>query len=183
MLVTELKNGTIFKDNGFPFTVVKYEHVKSARGGATVRIKARNIITSQVLEKSWGSNERIEDADVTRKSAQYLYRDNGYVFMDPETFEQFSINAELLGDSVKFLKEGEKVFVQYFEDRPISVDLPITLIFEITYTEPGFKGNTVSNVLKEATLDNGTVVKVPTFIKIGDKVKIDSRTGEYVSKA
>ena len=129
------------------------------------------------------ANERIEDADVTRKSAQYLYRDNGYVFMDPETFEQFSINAELLGDSVKFLKEGEKVFVQYFEGKPISVDLPITLTFEITYTEPGFKGNTVSNVLKEATLDNGTVVKVPTFIKIGDKVKIDSRSGEYVSKA
>ena len=94
MLVTELKNGTIFKDNGFPFTVVKYEHVKSARGGATVRIKARNIITSQVLEKSWGSNERVEDADVMRKNAQYLYRDTGYVFMDPETFEEFTINAE-----------------------------------------------------------------------------------------
>jgi len=112
-----------------------------------------------------------------------LYKDSGYVFMDPETFEQFSINADLMGESVKFLKEGEKVIVQYFEGNPISVDLPISLIFEVTYTEPGFKGNTVSNVLKEATLDNGTVIKVPTFIKIGDKVKIDSRTGGYLAKA
>ncbi|HLB52002.1 elongation factor P [candidate division WWE3 bacterium RIFCSPHIGHO2_12_FULL_38_15] len=183
MLVTDLKNGTIFKENDFPFTVVKYEHVKTARGGATVRVKARNLITSQVLEKSWGSNERVEDADVMRKNAQYLYKDSGYVFMDPETFEQFSINADLMGESVKFLKEGEKVIVQYFEGNPISVDLPISLIFEVTYTEPGFKGNTVSNVLKEATLDNGTVIKVPTFIKIGDKVKIDSRTGGYLAKA
>ena len=106
MLVTDLKNGTIFKENDFPFTVVKYEHVKTARGGATVRVKARNLITSQVLEKSWGSNERVEDADVMRKNAQYLYKDSGYVFMDPETFEQFSINADLMGESVKFLKEG-----------------------------------------------------------------------------
>lgn len=183
MLASDLKTGVIFKDTGAPFLVMRYEHIKTARGGATVRVKGRNLITGQVLEKSWGSSDKVEDADVTRRNAQYLYKDNGYVFMDPDTYEQTTFPEDLLGDSAKFLVEGEKVQVVYFEDRAISIDLPITMIFEIAYTEPGFKGNTVSNVYKDATLTNGAVVKVPTFIKIGDVVKIDTRSSEYISKA
>ena len=183
MLATELKTGRIFKDNKQPFLVVRYEHIKSARGGANVKVKAKNLLTGAVLEKSYLASARVGDADIIRKNAQYLYKDTGYVFMDPDTYEQFTIGEDILGEGARFLVEGENVIVMYFEGRPVSVDLPVSSVFEINYTEPGFKGNTVSNVLKEATLNNGTVVRVPTFIKIGDKVKIDTRTGEYISKA
>ena len=152
MVVTDLKNGTIFKDNGQPFVVVKYQHVKISRGSAQVKVRAKNIITGQVLDKSWQSTAHVEDAFVENKNAQYLYRDSGYVFMDPVNFNQFTIPEDVVGESAKFLKEGEKVLVKYFEGTPVSIDLPITMIFEIKYTEPGFKGNTVTNVYKDAQL-------------------------------
>lgn len=181
---TDLKTGKIFQENNQPWHVVKYSHIKTARGGATIKVKAKNLITGQVIEKSYGTSESIEDANVYRKSAQYLYaNNNNYVFMDPETFEQFEINEEKIGYPAKFLLEGINVQIVYFEDNPIAVDLPISVDFEVTYTEPGFKGNTVTNVSKDATLENGTEVKVPAFIKIGDRVKIDTRDGSYLSKA
>ena len=183
MVVTDLKNGTIFKDGGQPFVVLKYQHIKVSRGSAQVKVKAKNLISSQVLEKSWQSTAHVEDAYVETRNSQYLYKDSGYVFMDPDNYNQFVIVEDLVGESAKFLKEGEKVMIKYFENNPISVDLPITMVFEIKYTEPGFKGNPVTNVYKDAQIDNGSVVKVPTFIKIGDKIKVDTRSGEYVSKA
>jgi elongation factor P len=184
MLATDLKTGRIFKDNDQPFLVVRYEHIKSARGGATIKVKAKNLLSGSVLEKSYLNSSRVEEADVLRKNAQYLYKDEGsYVFMDPDTYDQMNFSPEVVGEAVRFLMEGEVCQVLYFEGRPVTVDLPNNLVFEVTYTEPGFKGNTVSNVLKEATLNNGAVVRVPTFIKIGDKVRIDTRTGDYVSKA
>lgn len=183
MIVTDLKNGIIFKENGHPFVVVKYQHVKISRGSAQVRIKMKDLITGQVLEKSWQSTAHVEDTYVETKNVQYLYKDSGYVFMDPDTYDQFTISEDIIGDSAAFLKEGEKVMVKYFEGTPIIVDLPITMVFEIKYTEPGFKGNTVTNVYKDAEIENGTKVKVPTFIKIWDKIKVDTRSGEYVSKA
>lgn len=184
MIATDLKTGTIFKENGHPFLVIKYEHIKSARGGANVKVRARNLLTNQVLEKSYLASAKMEGADVLRKNAQYLYKENeSYVFMDPDTYEQINISRDLVGEAAQFLKEGENVQVMYFEGRPVSVETQITMVFEVTYTEPGFKGNTVSNVYKDAILDNGASVKVPTFVKIGDKVKIDTRSGTYVSKA
>jgi elongation factor P len=183
MLATDLKTGKIYKEDDTPYLVLKYTHTKVARGGATVKVKARNLLTGSVYEKGYKAADRVENADVIRKNAQYLYFENGYVFMDPETFEQFSVSKETVGESAKFLVEGEKVQVQYFDGKPISVELPNTMDFNVTYTEPGFKGNTVSNVYKEATLDNGANVKVPSFVKIGDRVKINTRTEEYVSKA
>jgi len=183
MIATDLKTGRIYQENGQPLKVLKYEHIKVSRGSANVKVRVKNLVTGQVLEKGYISTARVEDADVQTKNAQYLYNDGSYVFMDPVTFEQFSISEDVLGDSSKFLIEGEKVVVQYFEGRPISVELPASLVFKVVYTEPGYKGNTVTNVLKEAKLDNGAVVKVPIFIKIGDKVKIDTRSGEYISKA
>ena len=147
MIVTDLKNGTIFKENGHPFVVVKYQHVKVSRGSAQVRIKMKDLITGQVLEKSWQSTAHVEDTYVETKNAQYLYRDGDtYNFMDPDTYEQFNISEDTIGFSAQFLKDGEKVQILYFEDRPVSVDLPVTVTFKVTYTEPGFKGHTVSNV-------------------------------------
>lgn len=183
MVVTDLKNGIIFQDNGQPFIVLKYQHIKMSRGSAQVKVRAKNIITGQVLDKSWQSGASVEDASVEHKNAQYLYQDNGFIFMDPTTYNQFTIPSDVIGDSAKFLKEGEIVQVNYFEDQPFSVNLPISMVFQIKYTEPGFKGNTVTNVYKDAELDNGTKVKVPMFVKIGDKIKVDTRTGEYLSKA
>ncbi len=184
MLASDLKTGTIFKEDNKPYVVLKYTHVKVARGGATVRVKAKDILNGGVREISYVSSSRVEDADVVRKNAQYIYKDDlGYAFMDPDTYEQFTLSEDSIEESVKFLTEGIKVQVLYFEGNPVSIELPITLDFVVSYTEPGFKGNTVSNVYKDATLDNGAVVKVPSFIKPGDKVKIDTRTGEYVSKA
>lgn len=183
MIATDLKTGTIFKEGDTPFLVVKYTHTKVARGGATVKVKAKDLLSGNVYEKGYNASEKVEDADVFRKNAQYIYEEsNGYVFMDPDTYEQFTITSDGVGDNSKFLNEGQTVQVMYFEGRPISIELPITMVFEVKYTEPGFKGNTVSNVMKDATLDNGAEVKVPSFIKIGDKVKIDTRSGEYVSK-
>lgn len=183
MLATELKTGTIFKEDNYPFLVVKYEHTKTARGGATVKVKAKNLVTGQVLEKRYQAKNTVEEADVHRKNVQYLYHDNLYYFMDPETYEQFTIEEDILGDSTDFLQEGENVQVMFFEGKPVIVDLPLTMVFEIAETEPGFKGNTVSNVMKDAKLANGTVIKVPTHIKAGDKVKYNTQSREYVSKA
>lgn len=183
MLANELKTGTIFKEDNAPYLVMRYEHIKSARGGANVKVKARNLKTGQVLEKSYLASAKVEDADIVRKNAQYLYKERDFVFMDPDTYEQITIPEDIIGDPAKFLVEGTSVQVMYFEDNAVSVDLPITMVFEVSYTEPGFKGNTVSTVYKDAELTNGAVVKVPTFIKIGDKIKIDTRSSEYVSKA
>ena len=184
MIATELKTGRIFQEDGVPFQVLRYEHIKSARGGANVKVKARNLLNGSVLEKGYMATARVEDASITKNNAQYLYKDNsGFIFMNPTMYEQFTISKNLMGDAADFLKEGEAVLVMYFEDQPITVELPKSMVFEITYTEPGFKGNTVTNTYKDATLENGTIIKVPTFIKIGDKIKVNTETGEYSSKA
>ena len=183
MIATDLKTGTIYKENDQPLLVVKYQHIKVSRGSANVKVRVKNLINGSVLEKGYMSTAKVEDADVERKNAQYLYQDSGFVFMDPETYEQFTIPEDVIGDSSRFITEGMTVQVQYFEGKPISVDLPMSMVFEVEYTEPGFKGNTVNNVFKPATLINGVEVKVPSFVKIGDKVKIDTRDGSYVSKA
>jgi elongation factor P len=149
MLATELKTGTIFKMNNQPYLVLKYEHIKLGRGSANVKIRAKNVVTGQVIDKGCVSTEKFEDADVFRKNAQYLYKEKGYIFMDPDTYEQFEVSEELLGDSARFLLEGQTVQVQYFEGKPILVDLPISMVFEVTYTEPGYKGNTVGNIQNE----------------------------------
>jgi len=184
MIATDLKTGKVFKENSAPFLVVKYEHIKSARGVANVKVVAKNLLSGAVIEKGYKAGDSVVEADVYRKNAQFLYQDSGgFNFMDPVSFEQFSINEDTVREQGKYLKEGDSVVVVYFEGIPISVELPNSLAFEVSYTEPGFKGNTVSNVYKDAQLENGINARVPMFIKIGDKVKIDTRTGEYLSKA
>jgi elongation factor P len=180
---SELKTGVVFKDDNTPYKVEKYEHSKTARSGATIRLRVRNLLTGAMAEKVYSSVDLVSEADVYRKSVEFLYKDSNYVFMDPTTYEQIEVSGEVVGDNKIYLKENEKFSIMYFEDAPVSVEVPNSLIFEIEYTEPGFKGNTVTNTLKDAKLTNGMDIKVPPFIKIGDKIKVDTRTGEYMSRA
>lgn len=180
---SELKTGVVFKDGNTPYKVEKYEHSKTARSGATIRLRVRSLLDGSVAEKVYSSVDMVQEADIFRKTLQYLYKDSFYVFMDPSTYDQEELSEEIIGDNKFYLKEGEKYIIMYFEDAPVSVEVPNSMVFEVEYTEPGFKGNTVTNTLKDAKLTNGLEVKVPTFIKIGDKIKVDTRTGEYMSRA
>ena len=182
--VTDLRNGTVFKENGSPYLVLRYELIKLARQGAYIKVKAKNLLSGAVIERSWHSNLSVEEADVYRRNSQYLYKDSGkFVFMEPKTYEQETIPEETIGESAKFLKEGDTVQVLFYEERPIAVELPINSVYEITYTEPGIKGNSVSNSYKSATIETGAEVRVPLFVNIGDKIKVDTRTGEYLERA
>lgn len=183
LYASDLKTGVVYQENNTPYKVEKYEHSKTARGGATIRVRVRNLLDGSLSEKSYSSAVSFKEADVFRKSVQYLYSDNFYVFMDPSTFEQIEVSSDVVGENKYYLKENENYSLMYFEDNPISVEVPISMVFEVEYTEPGFKGNTVTNTLKDARLSNGLEVKVPTFIKIGDKIKVDTRSNEYMSRA
>lgn len=183
MQATDLKTGTIFQEKGIPFKVEKYEHIKVARGSANVKVKARNLINGNVIQKGYLSSDKVEDADVITKNAQFLYkRGNNFVFMDPNSYEQVSIPQKIVGEDAKFIGKESEVRVLYFEGSPIAIELPKTVVFEVEYTEPAQRGNTVSNAFKDAKLVNGAIVKVPMFIKISDKVKINTDSGEYVSR-
>lgn len=181
--VTELRNGTFYKEGKDILLVLTYEHVKTGRGSGNIKLKVRNIRTGSVVEKSFITGARVDEADVEKKKAQFLYREGEtFNFMDPVTFEQFSIPVGVLGNQAKYLKEGMEVILIVSEGQALGLELPMSLTYTISETGPGEKGNTVSNVFKEATLDNGLVVKVPLFTKIGEKVKIDTRSGEYVER-
>lgn len=181
--VTELRNGTTFQVEGEPFVVLKYEHTKLGRGKANIRVKIRNLLTGRVLEKTFISGAKVEPIQTQKKKMQYLYQEGeNFYFIDPASFEQIAIPADLLGEQAKFLKEGRSVTVLFWEGRPLSVELPITMEFEVRETGPGVKGDTTARSFKPATLNNGIVVKVPLFIKVGDKIKVDTRSGEYIER-
>jgi len=181
--VNELRNGTFFKEGKDIFLVVTYEHMKTGRGSGNIKLKVRNVRTGSVVEKSYITGARVDEADVEKKKAQFLYRDSDtYSFMDPVSFEQFTVSSSVLGDQVKYLKDGLDVILIVSEEEVLGLELPMSLVYTISETGPEEKGNTVSNVFKEATLDNGLVVKVPMFIGVGEHVKIDTRSGEYVER-
>ncbi len=181
--VTELRNGAVFKEGGQLLQVLTYEHNKMGRGSGTIRLKVRNLKTGATTEKSFITGARVDEANVEKKKTQFLYRDGDiYSFMDPVSFEQFSISAQILGESAKYLKDGLEVTLMVSDEEALAVELPITLIYTVEETGPGERGNTVSNVYKDATLDNGLLAKVPMFMKVGEKVKIDTRTGQYVER-
>ena len=181
--VTDLRNGAVFKEGNQILQVLTYEHIKMGRGSGTVKVKVRNLKTGSVTEKSFITGARVDEADVEKKKAQFLYRDGeSFNFMDPVSFEQFSLPASVAGDQAKYLKDGLEVTLIVSEDQGLGLEIPNSLVYTIEETGPGEKGNTVSNVYKDATLDNGLVVKVPMFMKNGDKVKIDTRTGQYVER-
>ncbi len=182
--VTELRNGAVFQEGKDLLQVLTYEHNKMGRGSGTIRLKVKNLRTGSITEKSFITGARVEEASVEKKKAQFLYHDGeNYNFMDPESFEQFAIAKSILGDEAKYLKDGLDVMLLVSEDEALALELPNSVIYEIKETGPEEKGNTVSNVYKEAVLGNGLIVKVPMFMKEGEKVKVDTRTGQYVERA
>ncbi len=181
--VNELRNGTIFKEDQNLFQVITFEHIKMGRGSGNIKLKVRNIRSGAIVEKSFITGARVDEADVEKKKAQYLYQDGeAYNFMDPATYEQFTVPVSVLGDSTKYLKESLEVVLIVSGDEALGIELPNAVVYEIAETGSGERGNTVSNVYKDATMDNGLIVKVPMFMKIGEKIKVDTRNGEYVER-
>ncbi len=178
--ITDLKKGTLFKFNGEPFKVIDYSQKVMGRGGSIVNVRIKSLIDGKVLEKTFKGNEQLEPAEVVNKNVQYLYNDGStYFFMEDETYEQFEVSSELIGDQSGYLKEGDKVVVQLFDGRIINVELPKNVYLKVTYAEDVVKGDTTSSVLKDAELETGVKVKVPAFIKVGDVISVDTATGAY----
>lgn len=177
---TELKKGVVVAIDGKPFRVIEYNQKVMGRGGSIVNVKLKNLIDGNVIPKTYKGQERIDAAEVVNQTVQYLYNDGqDYYFMDPETFEQFQLPADIVDEAKGYLKEETTLNLQFFDGRVINVDLPKNLYLTVTYTEDVVKGDTTSSVLKDATLETGLVIKVPAFIKIGDELSVDTTTGEY----
>lgn len=177
---TDLKKGTVCQIDGKPYRVIEYAQKVMGRGGSIVNVKLKNLIDGSVIPKTFKGQEKIESAEVNNKSVQYLYNDSAkYFFMDPESFEQFELAADIVDTAKDYLKEGDLISLQLFDGNIINVELPKNLFLEVTYTEDVVKGDTSTNVLKDATVETGLVVKVPAFIKVGDIISVDTTTGEY----
>jgi elongation factor P len=182
--ITDLKKGTIFQLDGIPYRVVDYNQKVMGRGGSIVNVRIKSLPGGKVLEKTFKGNEQLDTADVTNVNVQYLYTDGStFFFMDEGTFEQFEISADIVGAAAGYLKEGDKVQIQLFNGIVISVEMAKNVPLLVTYAESVVKGDTTSNVMKDATLETGITVKVPAFIKQGDSIKVDTRTGEYLERA
>jgi elongation factor P len=178
--ITDLKKGTLFQWEGQPFRVIEYGQKVMGRGGSIVNVRIKSLIDGKVLEKTFKGNEQLQSADVSNQAVQYLYNDGTtYYFMNQDSFEQFEVNAEMVGDGSLYLKEGDVVQLQFFDDAPINVELPKNVPLVVTYTEDAVKGDTSSSITKEATLETGATVRVPAFIKQGDLISIDTTTGAY----
>lgn len=177
---TDLKKGTVCQIDGKPYRVVEYSQKVMGRGGSIVNVKLKNLIDGSLIPKTFKGQDKIERAEVSNKTVQYLYSDGtDFHFMDPQSFEQFQLNPETVDTASSYLKEGDELSLQFFGDRVINVELPKNLFLEVTYAEDVVKGDTTSSVLKDATVETGLVVKVPAFIKVGDVISVDTTTGEY----
>lgn len=181
--VTELRAGTIFEEDGKLLQVLSYEHIKMGRGSANIKVKVKDLKSGATINKSFINGARVNDINLVKKDLQFLYKDKDSAhFMAPVSFEQIGIPLGKLSGH-EFLKEGENFSVSFFENEPLSLNLPPKLKLRVEETGPGVKGNSVSNVFKDATLENGIKTKVPLFIKTGDSISIDTRTGQYTEKA
>ena len=180
----DFRNGITFEMEGGVYQIIEFQHVKPGKGAAFVRTKIKNVITGGVIEKSFSPTDKFENAYIDRKEMQYSYNDGDlYYFMDMETFDMQPIEAEKLGDNFKFVKEEMMVKIISYKGNVFGIEPPLFVELEVTETDPGFAGNTATNTLKPATLETGAVIKVPLFINVGDVLKIDTRTGEYLSRA
>ena len=183
MTAGEFRNGVTFEMDGQVQQVIEFQHVKPGKGAAFVRVKMKNVVTGAVTETSFNPTAKFEEAFVERREMQYLYNEGDlYYFMDNESYEQIPISKDTLGDDFRFVKENENVKVLSYKGSVFAVEPPLFVELEITETEPGVKGNTATNVLKPATVETGAVVKVPIFIEQGERIQIDTRTGEYLSR-
>ena len=179
----DFRNGVTIEVDGNIFQIIEFQHVKPGKGAAFVRTKLKNIINGGVVEKTFRPTEKFPQARIDRKDMQYLYEDGDlYTFMDTETYDQISLNKDTVGDALKFVKENEICKVCSHNGSVFAVEPPLFVELEITDTEPGFKGDTATGASKPATVETGAVVSVPLFVNQGDKIKIDTRTGEYLSR-
>ena len=180
----DFRNGVTFEMDGQVVSIIEFQHVKPGKGAACVRTKIRNVITGAVVERTFNPNDKYPTAFVERKDMEYLYNDGDlYYFMDNETYEQTPINKAVLGDNFKFVTENMVCKVLYYKGSVFGVEPPNFVVLTVTQTDPGFKGDTATNVTKPATLETGAEIKVPLFINEGDKIQIDTRTGEYMARA
>lgn len=181
--VTELRSGATYQEDGQYFMVLSYEHIKMGRGSASIKVKVRNLKTGSTVDKSYINGARVQEAQVVKKEMQYLYKDDDFVyFMDPNSYEQTNIPLKVMPDYA-YLKEGENFTVSFLEGEPLLVQLPPKMVFTVVDTAPGVKGNSATNVFKDAELENGIKTKVPLFINVGEKIRVDTRTGAYCEKA
>lgn len=180
----DMRPGQTLELDGDLFTIVNYQHVKPGKGQAFVKTKLKSVKSGAVLDRTFRADEKVNLAVLDKREMQYLYEeDAGLVFMDNESYEQSHISRALIGDAAKFIKDGLVCLVQVYEGTPVFAEMPVTIELEITDTEPGHKGDRVSGALKPATLESGAVVQVPLFLEKGEKIKVDTRTGEYISRA
>ena len=180
----DFKNGVTFEMDGSVYQVIEFQHVKPGKGAAFVRTKLKNVISGEKKKKTFSPTDKFENAYIERKDMQYSYNDGDlYYFMDMETFDMLPLNRDKLGDAFKFVKEEMMCKIISYKGNVFGVEPPIFVELAVTETDPGFAGNTATNTLKPATLETGAVIKVPLFINVGDVLKIDTRTGEYLSRA
>lgn len=179
----DFKKGLKIMVEGAPYTILDFQHVKPGKGNQFTRTKMRNLLTGQLLERTFKSGERFEVPDVAHREMSYLYKDEtGYTFMDKENYEQVLMTPDVVGDQKLYLLENMEVVILFYNDRPVSLDVPKAVNLRIVDTDPGFKGDTVSGGTKPATLETGLVVKVPLHISVGDVLRIDTTTGDYVER-
>ncbi|MCK5683712.1 elongation factor P [bacterium] len=180
----EIKSGIALLVDKVLYSVVSYEHVKPGKGQAFVRVRLKRLDTGQVVEKTFKSNEKLENAFLDNKKMQYLYKaGDEYVFMDNETFEQLEIDKDVLGDAINWMQENMDITVKMYKTKIVGIELPTFVELKVIETEPGIKGNTASGGSKTAKLETGAVVRVPLFIETGDVLKVDTRTGDYITRA
>ncbi len=180
---TKLRSGVNFLDGGEPWRVLQYKHTHMSRGAGNVKVKCRNLLTGTILTKSFRGGDRVEEIQVNKQQLQFLYRDGDeFIFMDPVSFEQVSLPASLLDDAGNYLIDGKMVEVLFWDEKPLGVELPAKLEFEIIEAAPGEKGDSASNVYKDAKIETGLKIRVPLFVNKGDRVRVDTRDGSYIER-
>jgi elongation factor P len=183
LTVMDLRAGNLCEFDGVLYRVTAYQHVKPGKGGGFVRLKLKNVELGTVTDKTLDSWEKVPEPAVEEKEMQYMYKQGEkFIFMDTETYEQLELTEEEVGEGYQWLKDEMAIEVLFYKERPISVKLPITVNLKITSSEPGIKGDRVSGASKPATLESGAVIQVPLFVKEGDVIKVDTRTGEYLER-
>ena len=181
--VTDLRAGTVFEEQGQYYLVLSYDHIKMGRGSGTVKVKVKSLTSGSTTEKSFTTGARVQEADLVRKKVQYLYTDSKIHVMDMQTYEQESIDVRMVSDVAKFLKEGMEITLATVDSEPLFVEIPKIVDYKVTQTGGSARGNTVGASYKDAVLENGLVVKVPLFIKLGETIRVDTRSGNYVERA
>jgi elongation factor P len=179
----DLKNGLVLNIDGQLWTVIEFQHVKPGKGPAFVRSKLKNVLTGKVVERTFNAGVKVETASVDKREMNYLYNDgSGYVFMDNQNYEQMTLTNEIVGEAKDYLLENQEAIVAVYEGNPIYVELPASVVLEITFTEPGLQGDRSSGGTKPATVETGLQIQVPLFIEQNTKVRVDTRTGEYLGR-